>query len=180
MNARSLKIKVNFKLKNMKNKKIYASIIVLLALIVGGYYVFGHNTTPESKKIVKNMNFGAGQKVVIYKSPTCGCCTGYADELKRRGFEVEVVPTEDMESVKNNYGIPSDKQSCHTIVMGDYFIEGHVPMEAVEKLVREQPNIEGIGLPRMPAGTPGMGGSKRAPYEVYQIKNGEVSEFITI
>jgi hypothetical protein len=165
----------------MNNKISFIVAIVLLALVAGGYYFSSRGDSVEApKEAVKNSGFGVGQKAIVYKSPTCGCCTGYADELKKQGFEVEVVPTDDMSSVKNSYGIPSDKQSCHTIAMGDYFIEGHVPMEAVEKLLKEQPEVEGIGLPRMPAGTPGMGGAKRAPYEVYQVKDGEVSEFITI
>ncbi len=165
----------------MKDKILFFAVIVLLVLISGGYYFSNRdNSIGEVKEAAKSIGFGVGQKAIVYKSPTCGCCVGYADELKKQGFEVEVVPTDNMDSVKDNYGIPSDKQSCHTIDLGNYFIEGHVPMEAVEKLLIEQPEIEGIGLPRMPSGTPGMSGPKRAPYEVYQVKDGEISEFITI
>ncbi len=163
------------------NNKVLFTTIILLALVVGGYYlVNNNNNTGDIKEVAQTAGLGVGQKAIVYKSPTCGCCVGYADELKRQGFEVEVVQIDDMNSIKSKYGIPADRQSCHTIAMGNYFIEGHVPMEAVEKLLREQPEIDGIGLPRMPSGTPGMPGSKRAPYEVYQAKNGEFSEFITI
>ena len=51
-------------------------------------------------------------------------------------------------------------QSCHTTIMGKYFIEGHVPLQAVNKLLKEQPDIDGIALPGMPIGTPGMPGEK--------------------
>jgi len=165
----------------MNNKTLFTftTITILVALVVGGFYLSGGGN--NTKEAVKSYGFGVGQKAIVYKSPTCGCCGGYADELKKQGFEVTIVPTEDMDSIKSKYGIPADKQSCHTIAMGNYFIEGHVPMKAVEKLLKETPDIEGIGLPGMPSGTIGMPpGPKRAPYKVYQEKNGKFSNFITI
>jgi len=161
----------------MNNKTSFTAII-LLALVAGVFYFSGNGN--NIKEAIKSGGFGVGQKAIVYKSPTCGCCVGYADELKRRGFEVEVIETDDMDSVKDKYGITADKQSCHTVAIGDYFVEGHVPMEAVEKLLKENPDINGIGLPRMPSGAPGMPGPKRAPYEVYQMKNSEFSDFIII
>ena len=89
-------------------------------------------------------------------------------------------PTEDMGSIKEQYGIEEDKQSCHTTVIGDYFVEGHVPLAAVEKLLSEKPAIDGIGLPGMPIGTPGMPGVKQAPYEVYQKNGSDFSPFMTL
>ncbi|NOY35918.1 MAG: hypothetical protein GXP44_03340 [bacterium] len=165
----------------MKNKAIIA-VFAVSALVAGGVYLLGQNSgeIAENGEGARNTGFGAGQKAIIYKSPTCGCCVGYAEELEKRGFEVEVAMTEDMDAIKDKYGVTPDKQSCHTIAVGDYFIEGHVPMEAVEKLLKEKPSIDGIGLPRMPSGTPGMPGPKRAPYEVYQLKGGVFSEFLTI
>jgi hypothetical protein len=116
----------------------------------------------------------------VYKEPNCGCCNGYIAELEKQGFSVEVKSTQDMGSVKNQYGIGEDKQSCHTMVIGNYFIEGHVPLVAVEKLLTEKPDIEGIGLPGMPLGTPGMPGIKQAPYEIYQKKGNDFESFMTL
>ena len=116
----------------------------------------------------------------VYKAPNCGCCNGYIAELKKQGYEVDVKPTEDMGSIKEQYGIEEDKQSCHTTVIGDYFVEGHVPLAAVEKLLSEKPAIDGIGLPGMPIGTPGMPGVKQAPYEVYQKNGSDFSPFMTL
>ena len=165
----------------MKNRTLFIAAFVLLTIAIGVYYFYDpNNNSNNMKQAVKNTNFGVAQEVVMYKSPTCGCCAGYANELEKQGFEVEIIMTENMDAIKEKYGISQDKQSCYTVVMNDYFIEGHVPMEAVEKLLKEQPEINGIGLPRMPAGTPGMGGMKRAPYEVYKTINGEFLEFITI
>jgi hypothetical protein len=85
-----------------------------------------------------------------------------------------------MYSIKQKYKIPRSMESCHTAVIGGYFIEGHVPIEAVNKLLEENPEIDGIALPRMPAGSPGMPGIKKAPFKVYALSDGEASEFTTI
>ena len=71
-------------------------------------------------------------------------------------------------------------QSCHTSILGKYFIEGHVPIEAINKLVKEKPEIDGIVLPGMPIGTPGMPGVKDEPYVIYQLIDGKPSVFMTI
>jgi len=160
------------------------AIIILTAVIIigAGFFLFkGQTPSTELKQSNKqDSRFGIGQKVTLYKSPTCGCCVGYAKELEKQGFEVEVISTENINTIKEKYGISQDKQSCHTITFGNYFIEGHVPMEAVKKLLTEKPDIDGIGLPRMPSGTPGMPGPKRGPYEVYQSVDGVFSQFLTI
>lgn len=128
----------------------------------------------------KNDSALSGQSVVVYKEPTCGCCEGYIAELRKQGANVEVKQPEEMGAMKSKYGIPRDKQSCHTTVVGNYFVEGHVPIAAVEKLLNEKPNIDGIGLPGMPLGTPGMPGTKQAPYNVYQKNRGEFTSFVTL
>ena len=66
------------------------------------------------------------------------------------------------------------------VFIGKYFIEGHVPLEAVNKLLKEQPDIDGIALPGMPIGTPGMPGKKEEPFVVYQLIDGKFSIFMTI
>jgi hypothetical protein len=71
-------------------------------------------------------------------------------------------------------------RSCHTLTIGGYFIEGHVPVEAVRKLLDEQPPIDGIALPGMPAGSPGMGGDKAHSFVIYAITDGEAEEFVTL
>jgi hypothetical protein len=85
-----------------------------------------------------------------------------------------------LHTIKQKYNIPVEMQSCHTTILGKYFIEGHVPLEAVNKLLKEQPDIDGIALPGMPIGTPGMPGDKDEPYVIYQLKDGKSSVFMTI
>ena len=119
-----------------------------------------------------------GIAVTVYKDPLCGCCGDYIDELKNNGFIVEVVVTEDMQSIRDKYGISTDMESCHTMVIDDYFVEGHMPFEVIEKLLSERPDIDGIALPDMPSGTPGMPGEIRDELIIYSLKNGQIFEFM--
>ena len=123
-------------------------------------------------------------KVTVYKSFSCNCCEGFIEELKRQGFNVNTINTKDMNSIKDKYNISSDMESCHTTVLTkdnkEYFIEGHVPMKAIEKLLEEQPDISGIALPGMPKGSPGMPGTKTEKFKIYALKDGESSKFMEI
>jgi len=86
---------------------------------------------------------------------------------------------ESLDEMKNSLGVPMDLQSCHTAVIGDYFIEGHMPLEVIEKLLTEKPNIKGIALPGMPMGSPGMPGSKTEDFLIYQVNNdGSYEEYM--
>jgi len=168
------------------NKNIITTIIAVV-IGAGGFY-FLTNKKEVKKAIVQNtttqaivQNITAQDKeVTLYKSPNCSCCIGYADVLKKQGFDVKIVAKDNMTAIKEKFGVPTSQQSCHTISMGKYFIEGHVPMAAIEKLLKEKPAIDGIGLPGMPTGSPGMPGKKRAPFKVYQSVKGKYSEYMTI
>lgn len=120
----------------------------------------------------------SGQSITVYKSPTCGCCGHYISYLKENGFAVKVVEMTNRTELKEKFRIPADMESCHTSVLGDYVVEGHVPVEAINKLLAEKPDIDGIALPEMPAGSPGMGGVKSGPLTVYALSKGEKSEFL--
>ena len=118
--------------------------------------------------------------VTTYRSPTCGCCVGWEEYLKTAGFEVESVVTDDVTAIKDGLQIPDEMRSCHTAIIGEYFVEGHVPVEAIRKLLEEQPEIDGIALPGMPQGSPGMGGEKSEPFMIFSVSDGSVDEFMTI
>ncbi len=121
-----------------------------------------------------------GVEVVVYRSPTCGCCKSYEEYLREHGFEVTSEVTEDMDPVKASHDVPTEAQSCHTTVIGDYAIEGHVPVEAIRKLLEERPAIDGIAVPGMPANSPGMGEPDGDPLEVLAINNGQVAPFTSV
>ena len=115
-----------------------------------------------------------GRTATVYKSPTCGCCSGYVEFLKKHGVTVDAVDTTDLSQVKADYGIPAAAQSCHTTLMDGYVIEGHVPLVALEQLFAERPEVEGIALPGMPTGTPGMPGPRQGSYEVLSLVAGQL------
>jgi len=120
----------------------------------------------------------AGTPLIMYKSPSCGCCVGNSQVLILDGYAVEVVPTTNMPEIKQRYNIPRDMESCHTSIIGNYFVEGHIPTEIINKLLEEQPDIDGIALPNMPAGSPGMPGIKDKEWIIYALKDGKVSEYM--
>ena len=103
---------------------------------------------------------------IMYKNPGCECCDGHAEALRSAGFEVTVVPTQDLAAVKARAGVPAALQGCHTILVDGYAVEGHVPVAAVQRLLADRPAVQGIALPGMPTGSPGMGGAKTAPFRV--------------
>ncbi len=105
--------------------------------------------------------------VTIYKNPECGCCGIWTDYLRAHGFEVEVVMTGNMDPVKRKAKVPYDLQTCHTAFIGNYVVEGHVPVPAITKLLDERPEVLGIAVPGMPAGSPGMPSVNPEPYQVF-------------
>lgn len=107
--------------------------------------------------------------VTLYKNPSCTCCEGYAQYLDQNGFKVDVRPTNDLAEISRKAGIPADLEGCHTAFIGDYVVDGHVPVNTVRKLLDEKPAIIGITLPGMPPGSPGMYGEKTGPLRVYAI-----------
>lgn len=117
---------------------------------------------------------------MLYNDPSCTCCDRYASYLASYGLDVTIKPVDGMEAMKSEHGVPVDVESCHTIDFGDYIVEGHVPIQALESLVSDRPAIDGIALPGMPAGSPGMGGEKAAPFTIYAFDDGHVEPFMEV
>ncbi|MDS0474631.1 DUF411 domain-containing protein [Natrinema sp. 1APR25-10V2] len=117
-----------------------------------------------------------------YNSPGCSCCEQYASYLRDNvdGTITETVP-DDIDAIKREHGVPSDLRSCHTLTVGEYVVEGHVPAEVIATLLGEKPDIDGIALPRMPAGAPGMPGQKESSFVIYALGGGQTgTEFLTL
>ncbi|TDO01470.1 MULTISPECIES: DUF411 domain-containing protein [Halomonas] len=119
-------------------------------------------------------------EATLYKNPQCGCCDGYASRLEDLGVAVTIVDDVPVVQVKEHADLPYGLGACHTIEMGEYVIEGHVPLAAVERLFEERPAIDGIGLAGMPIGTPGMPGPKQQAWNVYQFSGGEARPYMTL
>ena len=120
-----------------------------------------------------------GPSMTVYKTPTCGCCAKWVDHMKAAGFDVKVQDMDDLTEIKQASGVPVRLRSCHTAVVGNYVVEGHVPADVVKKLLSEKPKTTGIAVPGMPVGSPGMEmGSEKAPYEVVTFdKTGKTTVF---
>ena len=80
-----------------------------------------------------------------------------------------MVELADLEPIKKKHSVPEAQAGCHTIEVGGYVVEGHVPAKIIDKLLAEKPPIKGISLPGMPEGSPGMGGTKTEPFKVLEL-----------
>lgn len=110
--------------------------------------------------------------VVVYKSPTCGCCKDWVKHMRQNGFSVDVHERNDVTPIKKQLGVPQHLQSCHTAKVGDYVIEGHVPADDIKRLLKEKPSVVGLTAPGMPMGSPGMDtGPRKDPYDVLTFKH---------
>jgi hypothetical protein len=119
--------------------------------------------------------------VVVYKSPTCGCCSQWVTHLRSNGFQVEANDVGDaqLRAIEMSGGVTDDLASCHTAKVGGYIVEGHVPAADIQRMLKEKPAIAGIAAPGMPMGSPGMEqGGRKDPYDVIAFtKDGKRSVF---
>lgn len=112
-------------------------------------------------------------RLTVYKSPTCGCCEAWIDHVKAAGYSVSAQHPQDLNAVKQHFGVQPNFRSCHTAVSEDRFVfEGHVPAKFVEAFLSSPPEgAIGLSVPAMPVGTPGMEmGDKFMPYKVVLLK----------
>jgi len=137
-----------------------------------GSSVTASSTAPTAPSTVQ------AATMTVYSSPSCGCCVKWVDHLKEHGFTVEYIKTSELGAKKAELGIPRSLASCHTGVIGDYVVEGHVPAEQVKRLLAESPAIQGLSVPGMPIGSPGMErGNTKEPYDVVAFRDGEAGVF---
>lgn len=111
-------------------------------------------------------------EITLYKDAYCGCCTEYVKYLQDQGIVVKAIDHPDMSLIKKQLG-SSKVPSCHTMKVGKYTVEGHVPMASLLKMWEEQPDIKGIALPGMPATSPGMGKAKEGSLKIMTIEHDE-------
>jgi len=112
-----------------------------------------------------------GPQMTVYRSASCGCCTQWGSHIASAGFRIDDHVTEAIDAVKKERGVSSQNASCHTADVEGYVIEGHVPASAIQRLLKERPNIRGLAVPGMPMGSPGMEvtGVEAEPFEVLAI-----------
>ena len=116
-----------------------------------------------------------------YQGPACDCCDVYSSYLEDHlEGDLDVTVTDEMVDVKSEYDVPSAVRSCHTLVLDGYVVEGHVPVEVIAELFEREPAVDGIALPGMPAGSPGMGGQKQDTWTVYEIDGDDYDVFVEL
>ena len=134
--------------------KVFSKKLFLNSLIFSGIlFINIINDHKSSARTLENVDI---PEVVSYRSTSCGCCKKWITHLRDNGLKVVDNVVEDVTVIKNKYQIPNNLRSCHSAKFGKYLIEGHVPIESINKLLREKPSINGIAVPRMPLGSPGM------------------------
>lgn len=158
----------------------FLNIYGIGAIALIGFLAFGLTGSTGSGN-VESPGALQGVEATVYKSPNCGCCGAWAQYAERQGMNIEVEEVRDLDQVKSENEVPSGLESCHTTVLNDYVVEGHIPAESIEKLLEEEPDVHGIGLAGMPQGSPGMPGPKQENWEISSFtENGETSEFMTV
>lgn len=132
--------------------------------------------TDWSKSIIE---YTQPLEITVYRSPSCGCCGDWLAHLEQHGFEITDIKTKDMKTVKEQHQVPPILASCHTAVIDGYVIEGHVPADDIKQLLLSRPDVQGLTVPAMPVGTPGMEmGGRKDPFAVVQFsKDGSYGIF---
>jgi len=125
--------------------------------------------------------FSMSDSLIVYRTETCGCCGEWVKRMISGGLraEVQFVNDELLKSIKLQLGIPIQLSSCHTATISQYFIEGHVPVNDIHRLLIERPQARGLTVPGMPIGSPGMemGTTKEAFDTLLVFENGRTELF---
>ena len=155
----------------MASKKIFTKKNLLNSLIFSGI-IFANTINAHRSDAVTQENINI-PKVISFRSASCGCCKKWINHLRDNGLEVVDNIVEDVSAIKIQYQIPNNLRSCHSAQIGKYIIEGHVPIESINKLLEEKPLISGLAVPGMPHGSPGMEihshESHSHDYESYEV-----------
>ena len=107
--------------------------------------------------------------MTVHKDPNCGCCHLWAEAMQKAGFDVRLDDVDDLAPIKTRLGVPGELEGCHTAEIEGYFLEGHVPLSSVRKLLAERPAVSGLAVPGMPSGSLGMGDDPSASYDVVAV-----------
>lgn len=159
---------------NKKNRKTTQRSILTTTLYIASIFglslYIGFNLTSQQ---------AMAEDIMVYKSPTCGCCKKWVNHLRKEGFNVKTKDYRDMKPIKQTFGVKPKFQSCHTAKVGKYFIEGHVSASDIKKLLKEKPDIKGLAAPGMPMGSPGMEGHRKDKYDVIAIDKNDNATIYT-
>lgn len=186
-------------------KKINFLVLSVAAVLVAGLFIYAWSSSLQEVELSKMGQYDSKvvaspalakekkndpgtasdvstlQSIVVYKSPTCGCCSSWESYLEDEGFSVKSNSTADMPAIKTKYSVPRSLEACHTATVDGYVIEGHVPAADIKKLLRERPQVAGLAVPGMPPHSPGMQpkGEKPEGFDVLAFKKSGNAEIFT-
>ena len=136
---------------DVSRRDLFKQLIGTVAMALGGSRLVAAQAKPP---------------LVVYKDAGCGCCTKWVEQMQKLGYKATVTEPV-MGPIKQKYKIPPKLQSCHTTLVGNYVIEGHVPASDIAKLLAQKPKgVIGLTIPGMPASAPGMDQVPFRPYTV--------------
>ncbi len=155
-------------------RRTFLLVVVLALTILGLALMAGNKDTLDTQKR------DVGLSLTLYATPDCGCCHNYVSYLEDQGVSVDIVYVSGEELAEKMGVAPSGMYSCHIMEVEGYYVIGHVPLEVIEKLVGEKPDVDGIALPGMPPGSPGMGGVKQGVFTVYYFDDGDTGVYVEV
>ncbi len=180
--------------------KISITSIVIAGVIGGGIYlastqgvnktVSNHNSAvaqdnPNQATLASvwdketEPNYSGTLDMIVYRSPSCGCCGVWVEHAKKHGFKIKDIKTESIEALKQKYNLPPELVSCHTTIIDGYVMEGHIPADDIKRFLLQKPELAGLAVPGMPIGTPGMEARDlKQPFQVLAFNDeGEVEVY---
>lgn len=154
-------------------KKI--TTVITIFIMLGLSLNISHADSVWDKPVLVSED--SSMDIVVYRSPTCGCCSKWLAHLETHGFNVQDNVIEDIQKIKDQYGVKRTLASCHTAIINGYIVEGHVPANDIKTMLRDKPDIKGLTVPGMVVGTPGMEmGNKKVPFKVFAFdKDGQAT-----
>ena len=158
-----------------ESKLSFKKVFIVLTVVFASVFVFDHYASASNKA----SDSAKKDEIIVYKNAGCGCCTKWAEHMRDNGFKVVEKPVENLDKIKNSLGVPKDKRSCHTAVLGKYVFEGHIPAKSIKKFLKSSKNLKGLIVPDMPMGSPGMdyGGHKEHFTVMSFDESGKTSTF---
>ena len=158
------------------NKKTIAIAVVAVVAAAGIAYwsLWSANAPLRGSSVAA----ASGNKAItIWRDPGCGCCDAYADYLEGNGYTVTRVDDRDFDKRSVDMGVPERGIGCHLAEIDGYVVSGLVPVEIIERLVSERPDITGITLPGMPGNAPGMAPAKTGTLKTYAFGENGVTVY---
>lgn len=169
-----------------KKSKYYLFALPPIALIVfiwAGFnyfsnsHILSEHQVDQQALLISNWDeskfpYDGNQEITVYRSPSCGCCGVWIEHMKKHGFQITDIKTEEIDAIKEKYDVSADLVSCHTAVIDGYVFEGHIPADDLKRFLTEKPDFKGLAVPGMPIGTPGMESAKiKQPFTVFAFNH---------